>query len=61
MDPSGAKGISVVALDQRDHSVLLARSYNTVDSTTASDDMVRDLRGVRRGSVIIAAAKDNAG
>ena len=57
MDPSGGDGINVVALDQRDHSVLLSKSYDTTSVTNASGDLVRDLRGVRRGSLIIASAK----
>lgn len=60
MDQNGGRGLNVVALDQRDHSVLLARSYDTFGSDQASEDLIKDLKGVRRGSVIIAAVKDEA-
>jgi hypothetical protein len=59
MSANGGDGINIVALDQRDHSVLLAKSYNTMAVATASAQLVNDLSGVRRGSIIIAAAKNS--
>jgi hypothetical protein len=58
MDVNGSRGVNVVALDARDHSVLLAKSYDTYANDNASGDMIKDLRGVRRGSIIVAAVKD---
>jgi len=58
MDTNGGRGINVVALNQRDHSILLAKSYDTFANENASQDMINDLKGVRRGSVIVAAVKD---
>jgi len=60
MDPSGSRGINVVALDARNHDVLLARSYDTFANENAAGDLVTDMRGVRRGSIVIAAVKDEA-
>jgi len=60
MDPAGGEGINIVALNQRDHSVLLAKSYNTQHNEHASKDMINDMKGVRRGSVIIAAVRGGA-
>jgi len=58
MDTNGGRGINVVALNQRDHSILLAKSYDTFANENASQDMINDLKGVRRGSVIVAAVRD---
>lgn len=58
MDPNGSRGINVVALDARDHTVLMAKSYDTYGNDNASGDMIKDLNGVRRGSIIIAAVRD---
>jgi len=60
MDPNGSRGINVVALNARNHEVLLAKSYDTFANDNASADLVADLKGVRRGSIIIAAVKDEA-
>lgn len=58
MDANGSRGLNVVALDARDHTPLLAKAYDTFGNGDASADLIKDLRGVRRGSVIIAAVKD---
>lgn len=60
MNETGHRGLNVVALNSRDHSVLLARSYDTFANAQASSDLIRDLKGVRKGSIIIAAVKDEA-
>jgi hypothetical protein len=60
MDPNGSRGLNVVALHQRDHSVLLAKSYDTFASENASEDLISDLKGVRRGSLIVVAVRDEA-
>jgi len=60
MDPNGSRGINVVALDSGNHDILLSRSYDTFANDNASDDLVADLKGIRRGSIIIAAVKDEA-
>lgn len=60
MSPNGHRGINVVALAAHNHEVLLARSYDTFANDNASGDLVQDLKGVRRGSIIIAAVKDEA-
>jgi len=36
MDPNGSRGINVVALNSRDHSILLAKSYDTFANRNAS-------------------------
>jgi hypothetical protein len=58
MEADGSRGINVVALDARDHTVLMAKAYDTYVNDNASSDMIRDLNGVRRGSIIIAAVRD---
>jgi hypothetical protein len=60
MEQGGSRGINVVALNQRNHKVILAKAYDTYASEQASDDMLRDLKGLRRGSIIIAAVRDEA-
>lgn len=60
MDPNGSRGINVVALNARNHEILLAKSYDTYANDNASGDLVADLKGIRRGSIIIAAVKDEA-
>jgi hypothetical protein len=60
MDPNGSRGINVIALNAKNHEVLLAKSYDTYANDNASADLVADMRGIRRGSIIIAAVKDEA-
>lgn len=60
MDPNGSRGINVVALDASNHEILLAKAYDTYANDNASTDLVNDMKFVKRGSVIIAAVKDEA-
>jgi len=60
MEQSGSRGINVVALDQRNHRVILAKAYDTYANDQASGDMLKDLKGLRKGSIIIAAVRDEA-
>jgi len=60
MDQNGSRGLNVVALDASNHNVLLAEAYDTYGNAKASGDLIKDLAGIRRGSIIIAAVKDEA-
>lgn len=58
MDSNGSRGFNIVGLDARDHTVLLAKAYDTFGNNDASSDMMKDLKGLRRGSIVIASVKD---
>jgi hypothetical protein len=59
MDLNGGNGINVVALHPKDHSILLAKSYNTAANDGASGDLISDMNAIRRGSIVIAAVRNS--
>lgn len=60
MDANGSRGLNVVALHSRDHSTLMAKSYDTYADPNASDELLKDLKGVRRGSILLVSVRDEA-
>jgi hypothetical protein len=58
MDPSGSRGLNLVALDARTHKVIHAKSYDTYGRSNASGDLIKDFKSIKNGSILIVAVKD---
>lgn len=54
------RGINLVILNGEDHSVIHNKRYNTYKYVEASNQMVAAIKKVPKGSIIIAAVKDDA-
>jgi len=53
------RGFNVVALKGSDHSVIYSKHYNTYKYSNASKQMKKDFKKLPKGTVIIAAIKDD--
>ena len=56
---SSKRGFNVVALNGADHSVIYSKSYNTHKKKSASTQMKKDWEELPKGTIIIAAVKDD--
>jgi len=60
MDNDGNRGVNLVAISASDHTVLLAKSYDLAGNNKADEALVRDVRGLRRGTIVLAAVRGDA-
>lgn len=54
------RGMNIVALDSTNHRVVFRGSYDVFGNKNASRKMLKDLTRAPTGTIIIAAAKDEA-
>ena len=52
--------MNVLAIEPRTHNVLIKRAYDTSTSTRASRQLARDLNNLARGTIVMAAVKEDA-
>jgi len=55
---NGSRGMNVVAIEPRTHNIVLKKSYDTYGSNGASNEMLKDLKELAKGTVIVIGIKD---
>ena len=56
----GCRGINLVAADAFTHKVLLAKAYDTHQNPKEGDQLLKDVKGLKEGTIVLASVKDDA-
>jgi hypothetical protein len=51
--------MNVIAVEPRTHNVIIKKSYNTHENAKDSKEMIKDLKKLPDGTVIVAAIKQD--